>query len=345
MLTRPPSVWRAIAGATLAIAMLEGLMREVQYAPRIFSHDLGFVVPRGARTRWAVEGNGTGHYVEDGVRGGGLTWDGPTVLVVGDSFTEALHVDDEDTFVARAAKMLHSKGANMRLLNLGIAGQRTPSYVELADAYVTRFTPAWTVVVLNGEDLTADMFATSGSYFCVGAKGEPLKLERVPLDSGGSALRKAWRATKSSSALVQRASLQGVGFLGEMKTTHFFRAEARPITAPPLRASDYPIAQAIDLLFRAYRDRLSIVFLADYSESSPASVSDVEHAVLQACRARQRSCVSTRDENQQFVGTGDVPYGHPNVGRNVGHLNTRGHEAVANTIAAELMRLRKSGIL
>lgn len=341
---RLPSLVPMALGATLALGAAEVLMREVQFAPRVFNPELGFVVPEGGRTRWAVEGNGTGHYVEDGVRGGASTFAGPTVLVVGDSFTEALHVDDRDTFVARTGEAMRAMAAPTRLLNLGVAGQRTPTYVEFAPAYLKRFSPAWSVIVINDEDLLGDMFDTSGTYFRRDSKADSLTLQRVPLDSGGSGLRKVWRLAKSNSALLQRIAIQGAGFRGEMKSTHLFRAEEHVAVAPAEPASNYPIQAALDLLFAAYNDRLSIVFLARADERAPNVASEVEQIVLNDCQQKRRSCVSTRAENAKLLETGNVPYGHPNVGRNVGHLNALGHEAVGKTLARELKQLRDHGL-
>ncbi|MGC4079577.1 MAG: hypothetical protein QM702_21550 [Rubrivivax sp.] len=323
----------------LALATAECVTRQVQFAPRVLDERIGFVVPAGSRTRWAVEGNGTGHYDATGVRraGGGQ---GPTVLVVGDSFTEALHVDDDETFVARAESEAQRAGAPCRLLNVGIAGERTPIYVEHAPVYLARYSPSWTVVVLDSGDLTTDMFVQNATYFSGGMNGEPLELHPVPVAGQGVSAR--WRQAKTNSALLQRTALQGVGFMAAVQGTRLFRSGTEVPAAPPPNPADYPVAGALDALFAAYDERLTVVYLSQFKERS--QVDAVEETAMAHCRAKRRSCVALREEFPAFFQTGGAPYGHPNKGFNVGHLNAVGHAAVGRVLARELKRIHDDGL-
>jgi hypothetical protein len=338
-----PRVLWTLAALAFAVLTAEAVARQIQYAPRVVDPDIGFVVPAGGVTRWAVEGNGTGHYGRDGVRSGGDRGNGPSVIVVGDSFTEALHEDDEDTFVARAAADVERNGVALRLLNLGIAGQRTPMYAEHASVYLRRYAPVWSVVVLNDEDLTADMFVQNGTYFSGGKDAGPLVLHPVPVQGAGVSAR--WRRAKTESALLQRTAIQSAGFLGEMRQTRLFRGgttvQAR---ATETDASQFPIGEALDTLFKAYDGRLTVVFLSRYAEDASAPPSPVEDVVAQHCRIAARSCVHLHTEFASFRGVGSAPYGHPNNGFNVGHLNALGHAAVGRVLARELLRLHGNGL-
>lgn len=110
----------------------------------------------------------------------------------------------------------------------------------------------------------------------------------------------------------------------------------------PPNAADYPVAQALDALYAAYDQRLTLVYLSSF-ERGP-SVDAVENVVMDHCRSRRRSCVALREEFPSFWETGGAPYGHPNNGFNVGHLNAVGHAAVGRVLARELRRIHDDGL-
>src|ERR1044071_5438584 len=86
---------RVVAGGVPALLLLELLMRFYAFAPRELQPDLGYVVADGATTHWNREGNGTGHWGAHGIRASvDAKPHGKTVLVLGDSLTEAVHVNE-----------------------------------------------------------------------------------------------------------------------------------------------------------------------------------------------------------------------------------------------------------
>lgn len=343
--SRAPRLQRLLC-ALLALFCAELLLRRVCYVPRALDPDFGFVPEAGREARWAIEGDGRAHYGPRGVRStpgsAPAPADAPAVLVIGDSFTESHHVDDDETFAARAQALLVAAGQPARLLNVGVAGQRTPGYVELAPRYRAAFRPAWSVVVLNEDDLLADMYDPSATYFTGGRGGQPLRLHTVSAATGDSALRGLWRRAKAKSALLQRGGLQLVGFLGDARGARLFRSAAPPPPAAPPRAADYPVRLALELLLRAYQGRVTLVLLPRFRPGGAHQPSDVEQIFQDVCALR--SCVHLGPAFSSFAARRATPYGFPNRGFNVGHLNHAGHGAVAAALAGELLRLRSHGI-
>jgi hypothetical protein len=67
----------------------------------------GFIPEPGRVMRSNAEGHGTGRWTDRGVRGAGPADPAkPPILVLGDSFTEARMVDDDEVYTAVLAKKL-----------------------------------------------------------------------------------------------------------------------------------------------------------------------------------------------------------------------------------------------
>ena len=118
-------VARVVAGGGAALLVLEVLMRFYAFSPRDLQADVGYVVSDGATTHWNREGNGTGHWGAHGVRHGNYHANAQAsgaknVLVLGDSLTEAVHVNDDETFVAQTQAALDKRNLGLTLLNCGI---------------------------------------------------------------------------------------------------------------------------------------------------------------------------------------------------------------------------------
>jgi hypothetical protein len=330
----------------LAAALLVGELtaRRFYFSPRTFDPDFGWVIEQGATTRWGLEGEATGHWAARSVRG---SWDEARdrdpILVAGDSMTEALEVDDDQTFTARAAAELRAMGKDRALLNIGSGGQRAPTYCAYAPAYKRVFKPTWTVLAINDDDLEGDMFDKSSSYFVLehDARGQDhLKLQYVAPEGGGGPLFIMYRRMRGKSALIQLSAQQALGFRTDAALTRarMFRASAES-PAPPLpRASDYPVQAALGELVKAFDGRLTILFLSSFDPDAPDRPTDVELEVRRFCEGGT-SCVFAGDAWPDFARRHATPFGFPNSGWNHGHPNVEGHRAIGALLARELARL------
>ncbi len=322
-------------------------MRLVSYAPRTFDPQFGWVIKEGITTRWALEGNATGHFGPHGIRGRRVpARDTRPVLVTGDSFTEALHVDDEETFVAVAERALQAGGQPLGLVNVAQAGQRLPRYVEQAPVQERIFSPRWTVVVLGEDDLADDSWVQNATHFRGGREGQPLRLVTMPLSGAGGRLRGRVRRWRAQSALLQRLERQLRSMVDEAANTPFFRQPEGPPGERSFRqAVAFPVRAELELLAAAYQNRVTVLFLVPFDGSTSPPPTPYEREVLAACAARQLSCLSVREAWAELAGRGGTPYGFPNTCWNCGHLNEEGHRLVGELLARELLRLRARGLL
>src|SRR5262249_35695828 len=113
----------------------------------------------------------------------------------------------------------------------------------------------------------------------------------------------------------------------------------------------FPVEQELRMLFAAWGERATLLWLAPYTP--PGQAQDpldhapftIEQRVLAGCQRHGWSCGSTSAPHALFAARGTVPFGFPNWGRNVFHLNPDGHQATGLLLARELERLTQHGLL
>src|SRR4029079_17586080 len=135
-------------GTVIALALFELITRHLYVGHQVIDPRFGWVWRSVTVIHRLIEGFGVSHWRDDATRFHPPAIGLPRVLVVGDSYTEALQVDDDEVFTAR----MHSIDA----LNAGRAGHSPAEYVAFGAGYRELYRPAWTIVELGPADLSAD---------------------------------------------------------------------------------------------------------------------------------------------------------------------------------------------
>ena len=159
------------ASAAVSLLLAEGTLRlaRVQY-PAFYTVDAerGYGLRAGAAGHWTREGNGQVRVNSAGFRGPEVTLAPPAnslrVAVLGDSFTEALQVDDQATWVRQLQRRLNADPrcplltghpAGVQLLNFGVGGygtgQELLTWRHLASSYKPDFV---ILAIYLGNDIT-----------------------------------------------------------------------------------------------------------------------------------------------------------------------------------------------
>jgi len=322
--------------SVLALATTELAMRLYCFVPRAFDPEFGYVAV--GRAHWFREGAGVSHWGSRGVRQSS-TVQGETrrrILVVGDSFTEAVHVDDDEVYTDIVERQLRGLGRDVRVLNVGTAGSSLPYYVHLGPSYRRVFDPDWVVVQLSEGDVLEAAFDPSDSHFVVRSDGS-LELRPLPLVGRGGYLRRTVRWLRAESALLQNAVLQYRGF---ERVARDFQPFVQGEAVPPPRlgpSRQFPIRAELELLRDAFGGHLTILFLSTWDSRTPARPTDAEQQVRAACSSLGMSCAFTRDEFSGLAARRAFPNGFPNSRAGFGHLNGAGHAAAAAVLGRELL--------
>jgi hypothetical protein len=349
-------------GVLVAVALAELVVRRVYTYALVYEPGYGYINAPGEVIRWGREGHGTSRWAAHGVR----EKDAPppsarSVLVYGDSQTEALMVDDDEAFTARLERAFERderdgrdhgrgdvslggrEGRPTRVVNVGRSTTSLADAVANAERFGRLFAPCWTVLQISAADLGPDAWGLDKTHFVATEGGAPsvaVVLQRPHLGLSG----KVWWLRQRSMAFgyaVARAVELGRGVAGEPP---LFRAgHERPRAAPE---RDYPVEAELDAAAGAYGGRVTFLYLAPFDAREPARLEPrTEARVFAHCAARGLRCVSARGSYPRLAAEGKAPYGFSNSAYNEGHLNRDGHAAVAEALREHFRGFDPCGVL
>ncbi|MES1187425.1 MAG: hypothetical protein ABUL60_26645 [Myxococcales bacterium] len=298
-------------GSLLALLSVELVARSYAFMPEA-----------GGVKIWNREGNAVSHW-RRGVRLP-ISRGGKRVLVIGDSYTAAQHVNDDQTFSHLTERYLREAGLDVSLLNVGVPGSNLADHIYDGPKLAKKHGASWTLVALTDDDLGASAWAKAGTHFV--HDGEGLSIRRPPEPRARA--KDALKPIRNNSALIQNAFLQYKGLLEMAASWHPFRAQApRPSRKPNV---DYPVEEELLLADVAFEGAVTFVHLG------VATPTPIEAEFRRVCSERRLHCVTTREELEALRRSGTPPQGFPNSGWDVGHLNAWGHQTVARALARGL---------
>jgi lysophospholipase L1-like esterase len=346
---RPSRLLNFTAGVFLALVAMEGVVRLVYSVT--FSLEPGYGYIR--RTVWyRLEGNGLSHWTTNDLRRHEPPDPRkPSILVLGDSFTEALMVHDDEVYTGWLEKDLHASGIDVQVLNLGFSGTSSADYVAYAAIYQRLFSQSWTIIQLRSSDLTFDAWEPGKTHFLRAQGDQDLKVEGGP-PHFQEVRDNPWKQRLRS--IPSMIVYHGLGRFGEfwdgaLAEPPLFRAGSVDGNMPGSGAQtdeSYPIEQEMDLMTRSYGGRVTYLFLPHFDPQRPLTPeSSVERRFEEHCTRNDLSCVNLHRAFPEFVKHGRSPYGFPNTAYNSGHMNAEGHRAIAAELFPVLSRLHTLGLL
>ena len=295
---------------------------------------------------YRLEGCGVSYWNADGVRSRtNPPYRSNPILAIGDSFTEALQVDDNEVYTSILEKRLETKGNHSPILNLGFSGGALPHYIANADRYKSYFSPEWAIIQLRDPDLTTEAWGKDTPHFCKNSTNDVIECVSGMVANHPTSI--VFRIFISASRLF---SFPRYAYQRVKEFDLIFKKEAPLFKAGYVNTlsaeqssdlSNYPIAQEIELVRKAYDGRLTILYIAPYDPKVPMSASPMETELSTICRRQGISFVTTRSLHARFIAKKISPFGFPNSNFNVGHCNHEGHQAIAELLSDELAKVIK----
>jgi lysophospholipase L1-like esterase len=344
--SRTRSWLRIVVGVAIGMGVMEAVIRQIWWHQRVDVPGYVKIGTPGTRTVWRTEGSGITHRDENGYRVG-YAANAPKVLVLGDSYTEALEVNDDEVYTYLAQQRLEAEGIELALVNGGTAGRSTADYVAFAERHRQLVHPVWTVITLRDDDLGADALAPGKTRFVRGGDGKLAPFVDEPRTAPG--LRDLiW----NNPSILVRYTFFKFHRLGEEaeKDPPLFRAGSAGADVPAredaVAPAEAPVEEIVDQVSAAWNGRFTIVNLP-YLDFGPARIRPVEttRRLFEYCAKRGISCIEPTEEFLRLARKNRSPYGFSNTGFNYGHMNVDGHAAVGEALARELARLRRDGLL
>ena len=262
-----------------------------------------------------------------------------TVLTLGDSFTEAVQVNDDQTFPSKTQALLQAQGIDVGIYNAGTSGGSPPRYISLASIYNQTLHPDPVVICLNTSDYTAD-YLDRAHTFTAEKEGLGYKLVILP-NSGKQRLTKMPVVSQviRTSLFQMAAKKMTVGGSGGGE------AESKPAKKS---VGDEELTRYVRWTLEQYKaayPHLTLVFVPgiDYFKFTTEGQHD-EYILVAQCKELGVTLINMRTIYQDQYRQDGVPsHGFNNTSPGKGHINAHGHALLAEELSNELARsLRKT---
>jgi lysophospholipase L1-like esterase len=252
------------------------------------------------------------------------------VLVLGDSYTQAMQVSDEVAFPQHLNDLLSE---DTRVINAGREGASPADYIALEEYNKTIFQPDVVVVQLNEADFTRDLLS----------KGQTFYYEETPQ---GYTLHEN-KSVVSSNELAQRfANLQSILNFSVIRVA-LERVEAlRTGKSPTINKVQTTTQQTdgelerfvVQELKKAYQNPI-LLYIPEMDYFSPdyAQPHATEQYLADAARDLGVTFISLRsDFAALYRNRHRTAHGFSNTQPGMGHINPLGHEIAAERLAEVL---------
>lgn len=336
---------RWIGPAVIALIMLEWLIRTFVYSPIPVVYDsvLGWKPAPGVTLVDGSEGFGRTHLNRQGVRGRDLPAASQgnvrRIVSLGDSFTEAAQVDDNETYCAKLeAKLARRLHEDVWIGNCGQNGFLAADYLCYLPLYQQRLHPELVVIACSPWDFR---LSRHNDLDGVIARFDPSPgaqtgvICRTP--NGPGSVPRALRALLGCSSLVRYAYIR----FRSPRDTARRREESLGEKSPKI-ATAGQMEQYFRALVARAQTPVVITYINPYSPLIPDDHHVEEQRIREAASRLDVPFISTTPAfRRSFLRTGQLASGFQwsKTGPGTGHLNPLGHTIVAETLASPLAGL------
>jgi hypothetical protein len=356
---------KAVLGLGLALLTMDLIAVRMYNLPSAPNPMFGDVHEPGRRFRQQIEGNGSGVWTTNCVRRSSLpaASQEPVLLILGDSYTEAIQVRDEDHF----AHLLEQRLGGIPVLAMGRSGYSVADYVAGAPTFRKLFGPDRVIIQVSAGDFEADAWTRKEggyAYFerqqhsapigtlaipqgtgALPVPPDPLKIVSLPVSPPG------WLSSVTREKCPFLFPLVTFAYLRKSELKEWMEGNNQPwfhaATRKPASAAgqqgensgQYPLDDEMKLLAEAYEGRLSLLYLPRFDPSNPAKETETEKTLHGLAEKYGVLFVSLREKFPELAAAGHAPYGFSNTRFNWGHWNRYGHQAAAELLFDKCKRL------
>jgi lysophospholipase L1-like esterase len=252
------------------------------------------------------------------------------VLVLGDSYTQAMQVSDQVAFPQHLNDLL---GENTRVINAGREGASPADYIALEEYNKTIFQPDVVVVQLNEADFTRDLLSKGQTfYYEETPQGYTLHENKSVVSSNELAQRFATLQSILNFSVI-RVALERVEALrnGKMPAAHTVQTTTQQTDGERERF-------VVQELKKAYQNPI-LLYIPEMDYFSPdyAQPHATEHYLAKAARDLGVTFISLRsDFAALYRNRYRTAHGFSNTQPGMGHINPLGHEVAAERLAEVL---------
>jgi lysophospholipase L1-like esterase len=338
--TRPPAFLTALAGNAAVLLAGELVIRTWLESPSVAVPVARFewAFPPHARLVSSSEGHSVRRTNSMGLLDDELREPRPAcrVLLVGDSYAEALEVPKDSCFADVAERSL----PGTEIVNAGLSGRSPLDYAEWIETQGAQLNPDVIVVEISDARLTWLLQPAALKRLAsppVPGVNEPAPVESAPRRFMRQCMRRSALVTLAWRRLTLLAADQGAALSRRFNAT-------RGRSAPTVSGVDDPRLPAIldGLHTRIARHAPRVVYLyiphlEYFAPGVPETNPEVARLLGDLCARRGAGFLDAADAMRaEFLRTGQPVHGFPNSVVGSGHINAAGHRVVGEALARVL---------
>lgn len=303
--------------------------------------------PEGSRLIWRSEGFGGSRFGKWGVAAISniCNRNEGKVVLWGDSFVEALQVDDDKKMAQQVSRLLVEKGqTNLLAVGAGLSGQSCADYLLKISVYEKQMSPVAAHVVVIGQ--IEDLFPDQPTALFARFVSKP-DLHIVPTELYNPS-RLKWQAYCWGSQSHANGLLS---VLRSCSSGADLRFKMGPIKKVVQKEQNQKSAADLEVWFGFYAREFKLVtdkpLILVYVPTTPRlegnrwilsdEDDDAARCMERIFRQQGWTVINMKDRfDVYFAGTGSVPRGFSNTQPGAGHLNEAGHRLVAEAVSDAL---------
>jgi hypothetical protein len=350
----------------VALVLVEAILRVTIYNPPFpiaRTNWAGDIPAENSAVLWGWEGHATTHYWKWGEIQTPYYDEqiGNEVIVLGDSHTEGLHIEDDLKFPSIAETALRKDGYDADLHNLGRIGLAMADYISWIPAYQSIFQPKAIVVQITKDDFIEAFHQNQFNYFVL-QKNKELKLVQTQDLSHGfnQRVRKQYyfipqieeigyerwdlmqKSTKKDPDQKANPEPTENPNPGSTETT-----SSKPIESinPEVFLPELTEKQLQILINTSKGTPLILILLPStpYISGDELQMTESEYDQMKEIIARhpEITIIDPLPEFEKLVSAGHLPRGFFNSEPGKGHLNKYGNEIVGQLLAKAIEQVLK----
>lgn len=263
------------------------------------------------------------------------------ILVLGDSFTEAMNLPLEESYPRLLEKYLSGRiSGNVKVINAARAGASPAYYIHLADFYNSVLKPDLVIVQINQSDFDGDMLNPAFNFYAVKTAAGFKTIRNSPWENTpqlpeARLLFNEKTKFLSRLSVVSRAMIN-ISYLYQKSKS----GDSLFAKAPPQRPFDYYTSQ-IDWALKTLKSLYSgLVVLdlpyVDYRKELDRPTA-IEAYIDRSAERQGITIVKLRRDFADWYRTREQPpVGFFNTNPWSGHMNDAGHEIAARRLAGAI---------
>jgi lysophospholipase L1-like esterase len=264
------------------------------------------------------------------------------VLLLGDSFSEAVQVRPEEGF----ARVVERLDPEVEVVNAGLSGRFPAHYAAYHRVYLDRYRPDLLLVQVNDGDVTE--LGDPAKLAQVGAETGPMHVPPVSVASASGSVVDVLRSFFRRSALAKLIQIrlrQLAGFERRRFRAKFSGAPPEADdSALPATSRSWAVADSLFADLAASEVPMILLYIPhmNYVDAAPHEAYPSRRDFWRRFAARHRlPLVDPTDAFvREFRRSGLPLHGFPNTRFATGHINARGHAVIAAELAAALRGFR-----